>query len=219
MQEEDEYIKFDEMPDMFGRMFSADGQPDKTVSIKPNKTYNSLFEELCDKCYPERYMEPYDAKLVSAANKLYSEVIKSENNEELQNELRRRAYEELGVKFDGTKLYQYLMDYLNPRLYLVPFCPDRLEFANNYYPEIEANKDDYIQLENIQADVQGFIDEINEEREIKRKREEEVMLNEKQLALRRFEEDKQWLEEVRNNLGEEYWRKYVEEEYGGYIKV
>ena len=94
-----------------------------------------------------------------------------------------------------------------------------MEFANNYYPEIEANKDDYIQLENIQADVQGFIDEINEEREIKRKREEEVMLNEKQLALRRFEEDKQWLEEVRNNLGEEYWRKYVEEEYGGYIKV
>ena len=219
MQEDDDNIKFDEMPDMFGRMFNADGQLNKAVSTTPSKTYNSLFEELCDKCFPERYMEPYNAKLVSAATKLYNEVLKSEENTELQNELRHRAYKELGVKFDGSKLYQFLMDYLNPRLYLEPFCPDKLEVANNYYPEIEANKDDYIQLENIQSDVQWFIDKLKEEREIERKRKEEAMLNEAQRALRRFEEDKQWLEEVRNNLGEENWRKYVEEEYGGYIKV
>ena len=44
-------------------------------------------------------------------------------------------------------------------------------------------------------------------------------MNEEQLAMRRFEEDKQWLDDVRNSLGEENWRRYVEEEYGGYIKL
>ena len=110
------------------------------------------------------------------------------------------------------------MDYLNPRLYLNPFIPDKLETANKYYPEIENNKDDYIYLEDILHKVQWFIDAINEEKEIRRKEEEEFLKSEEQVALRRSEDDKQWLEDVRNSLGEENWRKYVEEEYGGYIK-
>lgn len=234
MQEDDEYIKFDEMPDMFGRMFAADKQPDKTVSITPNKTYGSLFEELCDKCYPERYMEPYNAKLVSAATKLYSEVLESEDKPEMQNELRHRAYKELSVKFDGTKLYQYLMDYLNPRLYLKPFCPDKLEIANNYYPEIEANKDDYIQLENIQSDVQWFIDKLNKEREIEFQKEfqkeiesaktqvvhtDSIEKQKEEDAWRRYNADQALLEDIRNSLGDYHWKKFIEEEYGGYIKV
>lgn len=230
MQEDEEYIKFDEMPDMFGQMFSAGGQPDKTASTAPGKTYNSLFEELCDKCYPERYMEPYNAKLVSTATKLYSEVLKSDGNPELQNELRHRAYKELGVRFDGSKLYQYLMNYLNPRLYLKPFCPDKLEIANNYYPEIEANKDDFVLLENIQSDVQWFIDKINEERvcEFQKEIEKEetqgknIDSTEKQKeedAWRRYNADQALLEEIRNSLGEYHWKKFIKEEYGGYIKV
>lgn len=215
--QEEEYIKFEEMPNMFGKMFSVEKSLDKETLASPHKTYSSLFEELCDKCYPERYMEPYDAKLVSVAIKLYSEVIQSEQNVDKQKDLRHRAYKELGVKFDGSQLYHFLMDYLDPHLYLNPFLPDRLEVANKYYPSIEANKDDYIALEHIESEVKWFVDEINEEREIKRQKEEEASMNEEQLALRRSEEDRQWLEEVRNSLGEENWRRYVEEEYGGYI--
>ena len=210
---------FDEMPDMFGKMFSENDTSGNTIPIVPHKTYSSLFEELCDKCYPERFMEPYNAKLVSAATKLYKEILQSENDEGLQKDLMHRAYKELGVKFDGTKLYKYLMEYLNPRLYLEPFNPDRLEVVNEYYPSIEANKDDYIALEDILAKAQWFIDEVNEEREMKRKELEEAMMNEEQLVIRRYGEDKQWLEDVRNSLGEDNWRRYVEEEYGGYIKV
>ena len=217
MQDE-EQIKFDEMPDMFGRMFASETDL-KEISAITHKTYNSLYEELCDKCYPERFMEPYNAKLVSVATKMYKEILQSEKDEEHQKNLMHRAYKELGIKFDGTRLYQYLMEYFNPRLYLEPFNPDKLEVANEYYPSIEENKGDYIALESIQAKGQWFIDAIIEEQETERKKLEETMMNEEQLAIQQFENDKQWLEDVRNSLGEENWRRYVEEEYGGYIKV
>ncbi len=217
--EENENIMFDEMPDMFGKMFSGGESQSGYTSPTVNKTYDSLYEELCDKCFPGRYMEPYDANLVSVATKLYGEVLRSKENADLQNDLRHRAYDELGVKFDGSCLYKYLMGYLNPRLYLEPFMPDKLEYANKYYPAIEANRDDYIKLEAIQEKVKPFIEKINEEKKAEREKEEKALMNEEQLAMRRFEEDKQWLDDVRNSLGEENWRRYVEEEYGGYIKL
>ena len=210
---------FDEMPDLFGKIFTKDVALIKPSPTEQHKTYESLFDELCDKCYPERFMEPYNAKLVSAATKIYKDILQSKDDEELQKDLMHKAYKELGVKFDGTQLYHYLMDYLNPRLYLEPFKPERLEIANEYYPSIEANRGDYIALETILSKAQWFIDEIDEEREEKRKEMEEVLTDEAQLEMRRFENDKQWLDDVRNSLGEDNWRRYVEEEYGGYIKA
>lgn len=176
--EEDENIMFDEMPDMFGRMFIGNTNPSKSESVVSHKTYNSLYDELCDKCFPERFMQPYDANKVSIATKLYEIILQSKSDQDKQKELRLRAYKELGVKFDGTHLYNYLMDYLNPRVYLKPFTPDKLEIANRYYPSIEENKADYIALESIRSDVQWFIDAINEEREAERKEQEEALVTE-----------------------------------------
>lgn len=228
MQEE-EQIKFDEMPDMFGRMFTSETVMKETSAIAQHKTYSSLYEELCDKCYPERFMEPYNATLVSAATKIYKEILQSENDEALQKDLMHRAYKELGIKFDGTKLYQYLMEYFNPRLYLKPFNPDKLEVANEYYPSIEANKRDYIALESIQAKGQWFIDAIIEEQaaECETQEQEEVMAfdsevvekNEREDAIRRFNMDQSFLEEIRNSLGIYHYKKYIQENYGGYIDV
>lgn len=62
LMEDDEQIMFDEMPDMFGKMFVENQNPSKSESVLSQKTYCSLYEELCDKCFPERYMQPYDAE-------------------------------------------------------------------------------------------------------------------------------------------------------------
>lgn len=75
-------------------------------------------------------MQPYDAEKVSIATRLYTEVLQSMDDQNIQNELRLKAYKEPGVNFDGLTLYNYLMGYLNPRLYLNPFLPNKLEFAN-----------------------------------------------------------------------------------------
>ena len=213
---------FDEMSDLLGRLFTGGVASDIQPTVEQHETYASLYEELLDKCYPERFMEPYDAKMVSAATKIYKDILKSKDDEELQKSLMHKAYIELGVKFDGSKIYSYLMEYLNPHLYLEPFEPDKLEIANEYYPSIEENKWDYIALENIQAEVQWFIDALAEEREEKRKDLEEALMealmNDEQLDFQRIENDKLWIDEVRNSMGEENWRQYVEEDYGGYIK-
>lgn len=206
---ENEHIMFEEIPNMFSQMISDDGKPNEQTQTGIHKTYNSLYEELCDKCYPERYMEPYDAKRVSIATRLYGDVLNCENDINKQNELRHRAAEELGITFDGSKLYAYLLNYLNPRLYLHPFSPDKLEFANKYYLAMEANKDDYIELEKIETEVHLFIKEIDLERATERRK---TSMNGEQIAVRRFEEVKQWMD----GLDEEYWG-YMEGEYGGSI--
>lgn len=215
--EDDECIMFDEIPDLFGKMFVENENPIKSGSVLSQKTYSSLYEELCDKCFPERYMQPYDAEKVSIATRLYRKVLESKDDQSIQNELRLKAYKELGVKFEGLTLYNYLIGYLNPRLYLDPFLPDKLEFANKYYPAIEANKDDYIALEKIRVEAGQFIEEIDNEREEERRKEKEDSKNEEELAVGGLEKDRQWLEDIRNLLGEDNWRRYVEEEYGGYI--
>lgn len=163
-------------------------------------------------------MQPYDAEKVSIATRLYTEVLQSMDDQNIQNELRLKAYKEPGVNFDGLTLYNYLMGYLNPRLYLNPFLPNKLEFANKYYLAIEANKEGYITLEKIRIEVRGFIQEIDNEKEAELMKEEETSKNEDQMVVLRFEKDRQWLEDIRNTLGKDNWRRYVEEEYGGYIK-
>lgn len=207
---EDDHIMFEEMPVKFGQMVTEDRKPNKVVQTETHKTYHSLYEELCDKCYPERYMEPYDAKRVSISTRLYSKVLNSENDLKKQNELRHRASEELGISFDGSKLYKYLMNYLDPRLYLNPFLPDKLEFANKYYLVIEAEKDDYIALEKIVIEAQWFIDEL----EAKRKQEEKSLMNEKQIDMSRYEEEKEWLDGVltiwEKITGNDIWKKNME---------
>lgn len=80
------------MPDLFGRMFSGGNTLCNPTPIEPHKTYSSLFEELCDKCYPERFMEPYDAKLVSAATKIYKDILQSKDDEGTQKDLMHRAH-------------------------------------------------------------------------------------------------------------------------------
>ena len=95
-----------------------------------------------------------------------------------------------------------------------PFSLDKLEFANKYYLAMEANKDDYIELEKIETEVHLFIKEIDLERE--QQKEEKTSMNGEQIAVRRFEEVKQWMDDARNSLDEEYWG-YMEGEYGGSI--
>lgn len=113
--EDEEQIIFDKMPNMFGRMLPKQGTTIDGGHTTPQKTYSSLFEELCDKCNPERFMEPYDATLVEAATKMYSDILHSKDDAEAQKKLMHKAYTELGVKFDGSKLYHYLMEYLDPK--------------------------------------------------------------------------------------------------------
>lgn len=217
--QDDQYIQFEKMPDFWSRcaQMSIDAPVRKRV-------YASLYEELIDKCNPGLYMQPYDSKRVSIANDLFNEVLKSKDDEKALSLLRNRASTELGIKFCGDKLYAMLMRYLDPHLYLNPYNHGRLEFANKFYEYIEKYKDDYIALEQIIPEVEDFIEEIDEE---VRKLEEEKTIEktakeptkEEADAWRRFHEDLPTLECIRNSLDHDQYKKYIEDTYGGYIKI
>ena len=153
-------------------------------------------------------MDPYDSEKVAISIKLYSEVLASKNNTEIQSELRRKASEMLGVKFNGDELYNELMEYCNPRLYTNPYNGEYLNIVNPYYPEIENNKDDYVELEKIKDKLAWFIDKRKIEIEQKRKAIEDVLNEQKENP------SESWIEATKDYLGAD-WEKYVEKEYGG----
>ena len=159
MQNEED-IQFDEMqkPDMFGKMFAGNLK-------RQDKTYDSLYDELKDKCDPKQLVKSGKHDLVPIATELFKSIIQNKDNQCALDDLRRQASAALGVKFDGTKLYNYLMEYLDPNLYQEKHLLKKYDFVMKYYPLVEASKDDYVALEKIQTDVKDFIE--NEIREKK----------------------------------------------------
>ena len=100
------------------------------------------------------------------------------------------------------------MHYFNPRLYLSPFNPDDLNVANQYYPAIEKNKNNHVALEEMLPKLQWFIDKKDAEA-----RQKAAVLEQEQDEMA-YVDDNTWIEDVRNLMGEEYYRQYIEDEYG-----
>lgn len=115
MKTQEENIVFESMPD-FNGLFDNTSLTKKQPVEK--KKFSSLFEELKYRCFPERFMDPYDSNKVAISIKLYSDVLDSQNNTEKQSELRRKASEMLGVRFNGDELYNELMEFCDPKLYI-----------------------------------------------------------------------------------------------------
>ena len=101
MQEQEENIQFDNMPN-FGGMFTA-----KADNWGDDKVYDSLYDELCDKCRPDRFIrEMTDNKKFMLANQLYSELKNMQNHGDNELiELRDRAISVLGLHISTKKIY------------------------------------------------------------------------------------------------------------------
>lgn len=122
----------------------------------------TLYDELRDKCNPERFMEPYEKEKVELAIEIFSELDKDKQyryNDEHFISLRNRAISELGIHISTQKLYDFLDKYLNPKVYsdIHPYDKDRVNKANEFYSRMQEVKDDIIALEQIQKDANSFI--------------------------------------------------------------
>ena len=185
MQEQEENIQFDNMPN-FGEMFSP-----KVSDWDDEKEYNSLYDELSDKCRPDRFIgDTSDNKTFLLANQLYAELKSKQgcrDNELI--ELRDRAMSLLGIHISTKKLYSWLEGYLNPQVYttMEPYDAERVALAGEYYMRMRECKDDIHALEKLRDDAATFIDRkvAEEKAEYKKRQEEESK------AKRREEEEKE----------------------------
>lgn len=116
------------------------------------KEYDSLYDELLDKCNPSEFK---GTQKFYIANEIFSKL---SNNGGISDDelliLRDKAIDELNVHISTTKKFNYLCQILDPDNYikLKPYNKDLVANAGRIYDSIIQNKDDIRELERIEGE-------------------------------------------------------------------
>lgn len=154
MGEKEENIQFDSMTDLrwnFGGKYE-----EKTETAREDaeeREYDSLYEELVDKCNPGKF-KTAGIEIFNTANEIYSglqQLTDTSDSADLK-ELRNRAIDKLGIKISAKKVFNRLQTYLDPENYTgrTPYDKDLVSNAGNLYTQLLNNKDDIRALEAIE---------------------------------------------------------------------
>ena len=130
--------------------------------------YSSLYKELTEKCNPSNLLHPYNANKVEASIAIYFQLEKNKDNISELIKLRDRAIKELCVKFSTQELFEKLSRVFNPSNFMDEnYDAVKLCAANRIYSQIQAHKDDIIELEKIafkyNADTSSACNEENDD--------------------------------------------------------
>lgn len=151
------------------------------VPQSEDKYYNSLFEELNEKCNPSNFLASFDKEKMLIANELFYKILSTTSREDTDLiGLRNEATEKLGIHFSTRRKMEELMGYLNPKLYTdrKPYDKTLVEKSIYFYDKIIQNQDDIVRLEEIEAEAKPYhFNEI-----AKRDRIKEYERKEKELA-------------------------------------
>ena len=160
--ENEDSIQFEAMPD-FGTMFSPKNDlPQEEKIIE--KEYDSLYDELLDKCYPGNYKDE-EIERFNIANDIYGQLKQNgrDISEHALRYLRNRAIDELGIHISTAKVYNRLKSLIDPENFIKiePYSWELVEKAKKLYDKLKNNKDDIRVLEGIesQSDTKELIDE------------------------------------------------------------
>lgn len=167
-----------------------------TSKKSEEKRYESLYEELMEKCHPNNFMDPYDKEKVDIANKIYAELRKNPYAIDYElKELRLSAVQGLGIHLSTQKLYEYLMQYCDPQLYTSrePYDAELVSQANTLYAQIHEHKDDIFELEKIEILAKPLIDSEN-----KIKKRMEIYQRERMQEAKRVDDER-----IRKQIGKE----------------
>ena len=175
-------IQFEEMG-----AFSFEG---KTSDIPmEEKAFDSLYEELNEKCNPNRFLYPFVLERFELANRLYDELQKSQKRDDASlKDIRDRAMAGLGIHISTHRLYEYLMKYCYPGIYtdIKPYDKERVLEAGRLYGKMQKSKDDIHALEVVEKEASDFIKK--RQNELREQQEKE---RERQQALERERKDKE----------------------------
>lgn len=129
-----------------------DSSPQTTASSNTIEVdyYNTLYDELKEKCNPAIYMNPYNAEKVEISNQIYSQLDSNKENVSYLIELRNLAIKKLGLSFSAKELFEKLSEIYNPNNYVgEKYDADKLHISNQIYAKIQKCADDIVELENI----------------------------------------------------------------------
>ena len=121
--------------------------------------YRLQVPELMALCNPQRFMKPYDHEKVSVSNELYVRLQSKNLSIDDILEIRKIAETVLGVRLSSTKLFEYLKEVCNPRLFMEPYDSTKISRANDLYGDIMKFAQNLSELERIGkiAQQEGFM--------------------------------------------------------------
>lgn len=162
MKDNDDDIQFETMPD-FGNMFLPKNEmPKKEKHVE--KEYDTLYDELLDKCYPGNYKDD-NTERFDVANDIYDQLkLKGTGitDDDLRY-LRNRAIEELSIHISTSKTFAKLKSLIDPENYIKiePYNKGLVEKAKRLYDQLKKDEDDIRALERIEnhTDTNELIEE------------------------------------------------------------
>lgn len=172
-----------------------------TPQKSEEKQYESLYEELLEKCNPNNFMQPYDKEKVDTANTIFAELRSNPYATDYElKEVRLKAVQKLGIHISTQRILDYLMKYCDPQRYTDrdPYDAELVFQANALYSQILDNKDDIFELEKIEILAKPLINSENE-----RKRQMEILQLEK---AKRIDEQRRKQYEEEKKLIKGAWR-------------
>lgn len=176
----DDNIIFEAMPDFMNLVLETDSQDKQECEME----YDSLFCEIEEKCNPSQFVEPmFNKEKFEIANRIYGELMSRRGlpDNELRD-LRNMAIEEFGIRFSTKKEYEYLMKYLNPKVYInmQPYDAKRVQTAGHFHERLCKWRNDILALEQLHSDALSFIRLRLDEEEESERRENERREKEKE---------------------------------------
>ena len=179
MEKEDDNIQFEQMPDLDW------GKVQKPKPVKEiEKEYDSLYDELLDKCNPSRFkIESVGLDRFNIANEIYAQLKSGGSNipEAVLIALRNQAMRELQIHISTKKKFSYLKSFFNPEIYInrTPYDAHRVSEAGTWYDLLLKKADDIQALEKLELDADEFIQEEKRFQQNTIVDEEEVFFQEK----------------------------------------
>lgn len=170
---EDEDIIFDTITQPLN--FGSIAGTNTSNNFEEEKVYNSLYDELMDKCCPDKFCSSttsFDINKFQIANEIYRELCERKMiSPEALIKIRNKAMDKLGIKISTKKLYDELIEYFYPMNYIsrTSYNPKRVEKAGYFYDKTLKAKNDIIALEEIQQEASEFIRELEKEKELEKK--------------------------------------------------
>ena len=171
MEKDDDNIQFDQMPDLDWNW----GKAPKDEIVEVEKEYDSLFEELLDKCHPGKFqIESVGLEKFNISNEIYSQLLdcesiaKSMGNKRISEvalkKLRDRAVDELGIHISTKKEVAYLRSFLDPNIYIdkKPYNAQLVRDAGALYQQLLNNMNDIRALEQLEEQASTFLQDVDE---------------------------------------------------------
>lgn len=132
------------------------------LSVKMNiidkRNNESLYDKLKRKCNPANFIKNYDKEKVDRANVLYKELLtipKTDNSKLL--ELAGRISNELDICLIEPSVLEDLKKKVNPKNFMKPYNPEKLEIANKLYAQLLKNGLSYQEFSEIEVESKKLI--------------------------------------------------------------